>query len=438
VKPVADLAAEEALLGAMLYDREAVEHAVDELLPEHFHRPAHGHVFAAIRTLHRQGDPIDAVTVCDTLTRAGVLADVGGPNAVVALQAAAPAGTVAPKYTKIILDLAKLRRLRLVAIDARDTADSVPEDVDGALERIGRSLDQVAEMSSNTDLLWSFEDVSDELLDEILAKLGSDDETNGVTVGLVDLDEILNGLAPGTLTLFGARPGMGKSVLACVAARHVAVELGRPVAFASLEMDHLELGRRLTAAHCRIDHERLKRGRLYAQEQQRYTEKNKTLAASPVHIFDDPHASVASIRKAARAVRRRHGDLGLIVVDYIQLMSAAQGAESRRVEVDELSRSLKVMARELEVPVIACCQLNRGLESRADKRPMLSDLRESGGLEQDADVVVFIYRDEVYHPDTQDKGIVELIVAKHRSGPTGVARVAWLGQFQAMAAMHRA
>jgi replicative DNA helicase len=157
-----------------------------------------------------------------------------------------------------------------------------------------------------------------------------------------------------------------------------------------------------------------------------------------VHIFDDPHASVASIRKAARAVRRRHGDLGLIVVDYIQLMSAAQGAESRRVEVDELSRSLKVMARELEVPVIACCQLNRGLESRADKRPMLSDLRESGGLEQDADVVVFIYRDEVYHPDTQDKGIVELIVAKHRSGPTGVARVAWLGQFQAMAAMHRA
>jgi replicative DNA helicase len=438
VKPVADLAAEEALLGAMLYDREAVDHAVDHLQPEHFHNPVHGHVFAAIRTLHRRGEPVDAVTVCDALTRVGMLDKAGGINGVVALQASAPAGSVAPKYTRIILDLAKLRRLRVLAVETRELVDQVPEDVDGTIERVERALDGVREMSNDGDLLWSFEDVSDDLLEEILAKVAGNGGDNGLTLGLDDLDEILDGLAPGTLTQVGARPGMGKSVLACVAARHVAVDLQRPVVFASMEMDRMELGRRLTAGHCRIDHKRLKKGQLNQRDQERYTAFNATIAASPLHLHDNPHASLASIRKAARSVRRRYGDLGLIVVDYIQLLLTSSGGESRRVEVDELSRGLKVLARELEVPVLSMCQLNRGVDSRADKRPMLSDLRESGGLEQDADVVIFLYRDEVYHPDSQDQGVIELIVAKHRSGPTGTARAAWLGQFQTIANMHRA
>ena len=255
--------------------------------------------------------------------------------------------------------------------------------------------------------------------------------------GYHDLDELLLGLQPSTLTIVAARPGQGKTSFALGAALHCALDAKKPVLFFSMEMGHLELTKRLLAAEAQIDARKLSTGRLSEHEWPKLNQAVGRLAEAPFFIDDNPHCTVMEMRAKARRTKARYGDLGLIVVDYLQLMATPRRSESRQVEVSELSRGLKILARELDAPVMTLSQLNRQLEYRQDKRPMLADLRESGSIEQDADVVIFIYRDEYYNPESEQRGMAEIIVAKHRNGPTGASRLAFLEQYTKFANLAR-
>jgi replicative DNA helicase len=259
----------------------------------------------------------------------------------------------------------------------------------------------------------------------------------GLPTGYVDFDELLSGLQPSNLIVVGARPSMGKTAFALGMAANAALEAQRPVLFFSLEMGHLELTQRLLCSDARVDSQRMRNGNLAEDDWPKITRAVGKLGEAPIWIDDNPNLTVMEVRAKARRLKSRLGDLGLIVVDYLQLMSGRGNAENRQVEVSEMSRGLKILARELETPIVAVSQLSRGLESRSDKRPMLSDLRESGSIEQDADVVAFLYRDEVYNPESPDIGSAEVIIAKHRNGPTGTVRLAWLSNYTRFANMSR-
>jgi replicative DNA helicase len=280
-----------------------------------------------------------------------------------------------------------------------------------------------------------------ELLDASLDRLEQlyerKESITGTPSGYHDLDELLSGFQPNALIIVGARPAMGKTAFALGAAANAAIKSNKPVIFFSLEMGHLELTQRLLGSEGRIDATRLRNGNLTEADWGKVTKAMGKLAEAPLWIDDNPNMTVMEMRAKCRRLKSKVGDLGLIVVDYLQLMSGRSNAENRQVEISEISRSLKILARELETPVVALSQLNRSLELRADKRPMLADLRESGSLEQDADVVLFLYRDEVYNPETQDRGIAEIIVSKHRNGPVGMCRLAFLDYCTLFANMAR-
>jgi replicative DNA helicase len=279
--------------------------------------------------------------------------------------------------------------------------------------------------------------VLNEALENLESLYDRKSTVTGVASGYLDLDDLLLGLQPSTLNVVAARPGQGKTSFALGAAMNVAIEGRRPVVFFSMEMGATELTKRLLAAEARVPARHLQTGQLAELEWSRVTSAVGRLAEAPFFIDDNPHCTVMEMRAKARRIKARYGDLGLVVVDYLQLMSSPRRAESRQVEVSELSRGLKILARELDCPVIALSQLNRQLEYRTDKRPMLADLRESGSIEQDADVVAFIYRDEAYNPESEDRGTAEVIVAKHRNGPTDTVRLAFLDHLAKFANMAR-
>ncbi len=305
-----------------------------------------------------------------------------------------------------------------------------PDDVAETLDRAESMVFEVAERRV-TESLAGISDSLQTTLDQLESMYGTDTEVVGVPSGYQELDTLLLGLQRSNLVIVAARPAMGKTSFALGAATNVAVAVQRPVMFFSMEMGNLELTKRLLASEARVEAKRLWTGNLPESDWTRLSHAVGRLAEAPLFIDDNPHCTVMEMRAKARRIRARHGDLGLIVVDYIQLMSTSspRQAESRQVEVAEISRGLKILARELDCPVMALSQLNRQVEYRQDKRPMLADLRESGGLEQDADVVCFIYRDEVYNPESDQRGQAEIIVSKHRNGPTGLARLAFNERF---------
>ena len=393
-----------------------------------FYKPAHGHVYDAIQSLYGQGEPADPVTVAEELRRADLLEFIGGRAALLQIQASTPASANAGHYAQIVNELALLRRLIGVAGDIAEMGYDSPDDVVETLDRAESLVFEVAERRVSESMV-GIHDALQDTLDHLEALYGDDSELVGVPTGYTDLDAILLGLQPSNLVIVAARPGMGKTSLALGMARNVATATGRPVLFFSMEMGTLELTKRLLAMEARVDATRLWTGAAHRRSTGRGSATRVgRLAEAQLFIDDNPHCTVMEMRAKARRMRARHGDLGLIVVDYLQLMtpSTSRRIENRQVEVSEISRGLKILARELECPVVALSQLNRQVEYRQDKRPMLADLRESGGLEQDADVVIFIYRDEVYNPDSDDRGKAEIIVAKHRNGPTGKAELAFL------------
>jgi replicative DNA helicase len=426
--PPHNLRAEEAVLGAMLLSREAIADVVEVLEVEHFYRPAHGHVFDAVMSLYGSGEPVDAITVGEELARANLLDAVGGPGVLIDLQAETPAIGNAAHYARIVEEHALLRRLISVSSEIAEMAYGVPEDVVKAVDDAEARMFDVAQRRV-TNTTSEIKDLLSANLDRLELLYEQGDTITGTLTGYTDLDDLTSGLQPNAFYVVGARPAMGKTAFALGMASNAAMQSNRPVLVFSLEMSQLELSQRILSADARVDATRMKTGRLEESDWNRITHSVGRLAEAPIYIDDNPHTTVMEIRAKARRLKSRTGDLAMVVVDYIQLMTGRSNAESRQVEVAEISRNLKILARELECPVVALAQLNRGLEQRQDKRPMLSDLRESGALEQDADVVMFLYRDEIYHPESDAKGIAEVIVAKHRNGPTATVKLAFLGHF---------
>ncbi|CAN5517602.1 replicative DNA helicase [soil metagenome] len=434
--PPHNLDAEESLLGAMLLSRTAIDVASESVSPDDFYKPAHGHIYDAITSLSSQGEPVDPVTVAEELRRHDLLDAIGGPPTLVALQAATPATSSAARYAKIVEEHALLRGLIGVAGEIAEIGYSLPDDVTNALDDAETMMFKVAE-HRQTDSMSRLHDLLDQTLDSLEALYERGDAITGTPTGFTDFDELTAGLQPNALIVVGARPGMGKTSFAMGMAGHAALEAHRPVLFFSLEMSRVELSQRLLCSEARVDSTKVRNGRLSDDDWRRISHAIGRLGEANLWIDDNPNLTVMEIRSKARRLQAKVGQLGMIVVDYIQLMGGRAGAESRQVEVAEISRSLKILARELECPVVALAQLNRGLEQRADKRPMLSDLRESGSLEQDADIVVFLYRDEQYNADSPDRGTAEVLVAKHRAGPTGMVRLAFLDHYTKFANMAR-
>jgi replicative DNA helicase len=354
---------------------------------------------------------------------------VGGRGKLLELQASTPASANAAHYARIVNELALLRRLIGVAGDIAEMGYDTPDDVTETLDRAEALVFEVAEHRVS-DTMTGIRDALQDTLDNLESRYGDDSDLIGIPTGYTDLDRVLHGLQPQNLVILAARPGMGKTALSLGIARNVATQTGRPVVFFSMEMGTLELTKRILAMEARVDATRLWTAKLSEPDWGKISHAVGRLAEAQLFIDDNPHCTVMEMRAKARRLRARFGDLGLVIVDYIQLMQSSntKRVENRQVEVSEISRGLKILARELECPVIALSQLNRQLEYRQDKRPMLADLRESGGLEQDADVVMFIYRDEIYNPESDDRGKAEVIIAKHRNGPTGKAELAFLPQ----------
>lgn len=433
--PPHNLAAEESLLGAMLLSRDAIGPAVEICSAQDFYKPAHAHIFDAIISLWSRGEPADAVTVADELSRAEVLEAVGGVSTLIAMQAATPATTNAPRYASIIEEHALLRRLISAAGDIAEMGYQVPDDIADTIDKAESLVFKIAERRvANTTA--SIRELLVQSLDDLEALYERGEAITGAPTGFKDLDEQLSGLQNQALLIVGARPAMGKTSFALNIASHAALQ-EVPVLYFSLEMGHSEITQRLLCGEARVDASRMRNGRLHDTDWPKINQAISRLGEAPIYIDDNPQCSIMDIRAKARRLKASAGGLGLVIVDYIQLMSGRTGAENRQLEVSEISRGLKILARELDVPVIGLSQLSRNLEQRTDKRPVLADLRESGSLEQDADVVMFLYRDEVYNKESPERGIAEVIVAKHRNGPVGTTKLAFIDRYTRFANMAR-
>ncbi|HUR48242.1 MAG TPA: replicative DNA helicase [Acidimicrobiales bacterium] len=426
--PPNDIDAEESLLGAMLLSRDAIAVGVETCKQDDFYKPSHGHIFEAITGLYAANEPADVVTVSDALRRVGLLEACGGEAALVALQVRTPATSRAEAYARIVEEHSLLRRLIGVGSDIAELGYSLPEDVTRAVDEAETMVFNVAQRRV-ADSIVALRDLLFDVQDQLTIRADRGDAVTGVPTGFIDLDQQLAGLQPANLVIVGARPGAGKTSFALGMAAHAAVAANVPTAFFSLEMDRLEIAQRLVSADARVDSSRMRSGKLHDSDWHKIAASIGHLDAAPLYIDDNPMCTVMDIRAKARRLASREQGLGLVVVDYLQLMSGRNGAETRQVEVSEISRGLKILARELKIPVVALSQLSRNLELRTDKRPMLADLRESGSIEQDADVVMFLHRPEMYDHETTDRGIAEVIVAKHRNGPTGLIKLAFLEQY---------
>ena len=426
--PPHNLQAEESVLGAILLSRDALGAVIEAgLRYDDFYKPGHQHIFDVAVAVSQSGGPVDTITVADELSRLGLLEQAGGVEALHALQNATPAISNAASYAKIVQDAALLRRLILVAADISEIGYGRPDNVDDALDDAESRVFRVADRR----VVDSYRDIGELMklaVDRIEENFARGDTITGIATGFNDLDELLSGLQPSTLNIVGARPSMGKTAMGLGMATHVAKHSGRPVLVFSLEMGHVELTQRILSSEAEVDSQKIRNGRLSEAD---WAKIGRAIGRLEVPLFldDNPRVTVMEIRAKARRLKMQHGDLGMILVDYLQLMSGGGNSENRQLEVSEISRNLKILARELEVPIVALSQLSRNLESRSDKRPMLSDLRESGSLEQDADVVIFLYRDEVYNKESPDRGAADVIVAKHRAGPIGSMRLVFRGQY---------
>lgn len=434
--PPHNLDAEKSLLGAMLLSRDAIAAAMETCGADDFYKPAHAHIFDAINVLYNQGEPADPVTVADELSRAGLLEPAGGLANLLAIQADTPATTNAARYARIVEEHALLRRLIAVAGEIAEMGYSVPDDVAAAMDHAESLVFNVAERRV-TDSLKPLNELLYASMDRLEQLFDRGESITGVPTGYTDLDERLFGLQPNALVIVGARPAVGKTAFALGMAAHAAVVARVPTLVFSLEMGSEEITNRLLVSEARVDAGRMRNGRLTEPDWPKISDAVARLGDAPLFIDDNPNTTVMEIRAKARRLKARQGGLGLIIIDYLQLMSGGHNAENRQLEVSAISRGLKILARELEVPVVALSQLSRQLEARADKRPTLADLRESGSLEQDADVVMFLYRDELYNPDTADRGVAEVLLAKHRNGPTGKVSLSFLEQYTKFVNMAR-
>jgi replicative DNA helicase len=438
--PPQAIEAEQSVLGAMMLSKDAIADVVEVLRPGDFYRPAHQLVYDAVLDLYARGEPADAITVSAELTRAGQLARVGGATYLHTLLAGVPTAANAGYYAAIVAERAVLRRLvtagtRIVQMGyetASGTTDVVGS-VDEVVDRAQAEIYEVTERRTSEDFVH-IESLLQPTLDEIDKISATGGVGTGIPTGFQQLDEYTNGLHPGQMITIAGRPGSGKSTLALDVARSAAVKNAKPTVIFSLEMSKVEIMMRLFSAEASVALQSMRSGHMSDQDWTRLARRSSELADAPLFIDDSPNLTMMEIRAKARRLRQRH-DVQLIVIDYLQLMSSGKRVESRQQEVSEFSRAMKLLAKELDVPVIALSQLNRGPEQRTDKKPMLSDLRESGSIEQDSDVVLLVHRPDLYEPETERAGEADLILAKHRNGPTATVAVAFQGRYSRFADM---
>ena len=415
--PPQNVEAEEAVLGALLIDPDAIIRLATILNPGDFYREKHGWIYDAMLNLHDRREPIDFLTVCDELERREQLNEVGGPAFITSLINAVPTSIHAEHYARIVERTATRRRLIDAAGQIAALAYQEADDVEEVVDRAEQILFGVSERRISRELVPIREVLSD-YYDRIEYLTRHQGEMIGIPTGFSDIDKLLGGLQRSDMVILAARPSVGKTSLALSFALNAAKKHKQRIAFFSLEMSDEQVVQRLISSETGIDSQRLRRGEIVEGEWGRFMKATSDLADTHFFIDDTPSISALELRTKAR---RLHAEVGLdlIIVDYLQLMRGDYRSENRVQEISTISRALKALARELNVPVLALSQLSRGVESRTDKKPILSDLRESGALEQDADVVIFIYRDELYNENTERKNIADIIVAKHRNGPTG-------------------
>jgi replicative DNA helicase len=416
-----NMEAEEAVLGSLLIDPDAIINISTFLRAEDFFLQRHGWVYAAVLDLHERRQPADLVTLSDELARREQLEDIGGAAYLTSLINATPTSIHVEYYARIVERTAVLRRLIDAASQIAQLAYQDTEDATAVVDRAEEIIFGISERRVDRDLR-PIRSVLESYYDRIEYLQQHQGEIIGIPTGLTDLDKLLGGLQRSDVVVMAGRPGMGKTSLALSIALQSARRWQKRVAVFSLEMSDEQLVQRLVSAETGIDSQRLRLGNIKGDEWTTFYQAIRLLSETMVFIDDTPAISVMELRTKARRLHAEHG-LDLLIVDYLQLMRGGANNENRQQEISFISRSIKGLARELNIPILALSQLSRQVESRADKRPMLSDLRESGSIEQDADVVLFIYRDDVYNPDTEFPNIAEIIVAKHRSGPTGVFHV---------------
>ncbi|MGY0193663.1 replicative DNA helicase [Leptothrix sp. BB-4] len=429
--PPHSVEAEQSVLGGLMLDNSASDRAGDLLTDSDFYRYEHKLIYAAIMALISTNKPADVITVFEQLTSLGKAEEVGGLAYLNALAQSVPSAANMRRYAEIVRERAILRKLVAASDEIATNAfnpqgravSSILDEAEGKIFRIGE------EGSRNKQGMHSMESLVVQLIDRVqeLAENGAG-EVTGVPSGFVDLDRMTAGLQPGDLIILAARPSMGKTAFALNIGEHVAVKEGLPVLVFSMEMGASQLALRMVGSLGRIDQQHLRTGALRDEEWGRLSEAVDQLRNISLHIDETPALNPTELRARSRRLARQCGKLGLIIVDYLQLMSgsSASSGENRATEISEISRGLKALAKELQCPVIALSQLNRSVETRTDKRPMMSDLRESGAIEQDADVIMFIYRDEYYNKDSKEPGVAEIIIGKQRNGPVGTVKLAFL------------
>jgi replicative DNA helicase len=429
--PPQNLDAEESVLGAMMLTPGAIAAVTDVLSAEghEFYRESHARVYRAALALYAKGEPVDAITLVDELDERGELEDAGGKVRIHELAALVPASANAGHYARIVKESATLRGLIRVGGDIARLGWERPGETSELIDRAEQILFDLSQEKATSEFSH-IEALLKESFERITQLYESGTDVTGVPSGFRDLDRITSGFQEGNLVVIAARPSMGKSALGLGVAANLAVRKNVPVALFTLEMSKAEVTQRLMCSEAKVESQRLRTGKLSADDWPRLTASCDKLAKAPVYVDDTGSITMMEIRSKARRLKSKHPELGLIIVDYLQLMTSGMSAENRVQEVSQISRSLKVLARDLDVPILALSQLSRAVEQRHDKRPILSDLRESGSIEQDADIVMFIYRDEYYNgEESEQQGLAEVIVAKHRNGPTDTVKLSFLKRY---------
>ena len=436
--PPQDLDAEESVLGAMLVSPNAVAVVSEVLSPDDFYRPSHGVIYRTILEMFGKGETVDAITVTNALSNRGALEEVGGRAFVHTLAATVPAVANARHYAQIVRDTASYRGLIRAGTQIAQLGYERLGEPHELVDRAEQVVFEIADKRISGDF-QAIDPLLKSSFERLTQLYESDSEVTGVPSGFRDLDRITAGFQPSNLVILAARPGMGKTSLALNIASHLAVNEGVPVAIFSIEMSSEEVTQRLMCAEGKVDSSRLRTGRLATEDWTRLTSACDRLQRAPLYIDDTAGISPIEVKAKTRRLKSRHPDLGLVIVDYLQLIGAGGRFDNRVQEISHISRALKLIGRDLSVPVLACSQLSRAVEQRGqgDKRPQLSDLRESGSIEQDADLVMFVYRDDYYHPDSEDKGTAEIIVAKHRNGPLDTVKLAYQGRYTRFANLAR-
>ncbi|MGB0847668.1 MAG: replicative DNA helicase [Thiolinea sp.] len=429
--PPHSIEAEQSVLGGLMLDNEAWMTIGDKISEEDFYRQDHRLIFRSIAWLASNQKPLDVITLSEWLKENEQLEDAGGLSYLATMAKDTPSAANIAAYAEIVREKSILRQLISVGTDIADSGYRTEgRDSKTLLDEAERKVFQIAEQGAkNTQSFRPLKTLIKVTLEQIeeLSKL--DSAITGVSTGYTDLDEMTSGLQKGDLVIVAGRPSMGKTTFSMNIAEYAAAHLKLPTAVFSMEMPAESLTLRLLSSMGRVDQHRVRTGQLTDEDWPRIATAVKIFADVPMFIDDSPALSPNEVRARARRLVREHGNLGLIVLDYLQLMQGNGQSESRTNEVSEISRGLKALAKELEIPIIVLSQLNRSLEQRPNKRPVMSDLRESGAIEQDADVIIFIYRDEVYNPESAEKGSAEIIIAKQRNGPIGTCRLTFLGKY---------